>query len=158
MITILVILQILCFSLDRETVNQYNLVAFAVDRGDPALSTSVTVIIDVLDVDDNAPQFVNITNNKLIFHIPENVEVRSKVALIQAVDPDEQPNSAIKYDLDNDPLVQREWYLDPYSGILKNLKKLDYEKKKKYKFLVTASSSNLVKQVLLGFIDRFSMI
>lgn len=42
--------------LDRERTAKYKLKAFAVDRGQPERSTEVTITVDVLDVNDNAPQ------------------------------------------------------------------------------------------------------
>ena len=43
--------------LDRETKAEYTLEIVATDRGSPALSTTVTVEIKVLDVNDNSPVF-----------------------------------------------------------------------------------------------------
>lgn len=44
-------------SLDRERRAGYTLGVVAMDRGSPALSTTVTVEIKVLDVNDNSPVF-----------------------------------------------------------------------------------------------------
>jgi hypothetical protein len=55
--------------LDHERVSQYELLAFAVDRGTPEKSTSVTINIRVRDVNDNAPLFESAEINATI---PEN--------------------------------------------------------------------------------------
>lgn len=43
--------------LDRETREEYTLEVVATDRGSPILSTTVTVEVKVLDVNDNSPVF-----------------------------------------------------------------------------------------------------
>lgn len=43
--------------LDRETKADYTLEVVATDRGSPALSTTATVEVKVLDVNDNSPVF-----------------------------------------------------------------------------------------------------
>ncbi|KAK3521773.1 hypothetical protein QTP70_018306, partial [Hemibagrus guttatus] len=44
-------------ALDREKVSSYRLLVQAFDSGSPAMSTSVTVNIDIADVNDNPPVF-----------------------------------------------------------------------------------------------------
>uniref|UniRef100_W5KN59 FAT atypical cadherin 3 n=1 Tax=Astyanax mexicanus TaxID=7994 RepID=W5KN59_ASTMX len=44
-------------ALDRETVSSYSLSVQAFDSGSPAMSTTVTVNIEIADVNDNAPVF-----------------------------------------------------------------------------------------------------
>ena len=43
--------------LDREKISQYVLIVKSSDRGSPSQSTSVKVIINILDENDNAPRF-----------------------------------------------------------------------------------------------------
>lgn len=43
--------------LDRETRAEHTLEVVATDRGSPALSTTVTVQVQVMDVNDNSPVF-----------------------------------------------------------------------------------------------------
>ena len=47
-------------SLDHEMVSLYTLVIEAWDRGIPQLTDSITVVINVTDVNDNAPEFINL--------------------------------------------------------------------------------------------------
>ena len=58
--------------LDRELQDRYELTIMATDRGVPALSTSVTAMITVIDTNDNAP---NITNTPTEITIPENAPI-----------------------------------------------------------------------------------
>jgi len=43
--------------LDREATERYSLEVEAADGGSPALSTTVTVDVNVMDVNDNSPVF-----------------------------------------------------------------------------------------------------
>ena len=63
--------------MDHETTREYLLTIVATDRGDPPLSNSAIVSINVSDVNDNAPQFSQETYS---VHIPEDVRVGSEVS------------------------------------------------------------------------------
>lgn len=43
--------------LDREATANYSLLVLAVDRGSPSLTSSVTVSVDVINVNDDPPKF-----------------------------------------------------------------------------------------------------
>ncbi|CAL1293860.1 unnamed protein product [Larinioides sclopetarius] len=133
--------------LDRESVSLYALVAYAVDRGSPSLSTSVTITIYVEDVNDNPPRF---ESDKLQLTIPENSPVGSTVGEIKAYDPDEGPNAEIQYsivggpDADSFNLVSR----PGEAAELTTRIELDYESNiKKYSVIVRASSPPLRNDV-----------
>ena len=82
--------------LDRETVPYYELVALAVDRGTPQLSSTVSLTIDIRDINDNPPMF---HAEQLEFFIKENSPIGSLVGVIEAEDPDEGENSKITYSI-----------------------------------------------------------
>nr|XP_002124366.1 cadherin EGF LAG seven-pass G-type receptor 2 isoform X2 [Ciona intestinalis] len=128
--------------LDREHIDKYDLVAFAVDQGTPKLSSSVAITINILDVDDNPPTFKNDT---LYFKVKEDVDIGHVVARIKATDPD-QTTSDIIYDIGHDPEVLRYWKLNPDTGELATVDVLDYERKRNYTFIVSALSNELVSQ------------
>ena len=44
-------------SLDREEKSDYSLVITAVDGGSPRLSSKIDVVVEVLDANDNTPEF-----------------------------------------------------------------------------------------------------
>ncbi|VDK36468.1 unnamed protein product [Anisakis simplex] len=44
-------------SLDYEKITRYELVIKARDQGIPPRSSNITVVLNVIDVNDNAPQF-----------------------------------------------------------------------------------------------------
>ncbi len=62
--------------LDHEHTAAYQLVAYAVDRGTPERSTAVTISVDVIDINDNAPQF---ESSEIHAYIAENSPVGTTV-------------------------------------------------------------------------------
>ncbi|XP_064085068.1 protocadherin-like wing polarity protein stan isoform X1 [Macrobrachium nipponense] len=130
--------------LDRETVAQYGLVALAIDRGSPERSSSVTVLVDVEDINDNPPMF---DTDKIQLYIAENSPKGSTVGEIRAKDPDAGRNAEIQYsiiggtDAESFTMVAH-----PNEGRAELVTRvdLDYESpKKKYKLNVRATSSPL---------------
>ncbi|GIZ04879.1 protocadherin-like wing polarity protein stan [Caerostris extrusa] len=122
-------------------------VAYAVDRGSPALSTSVTITVYVEDVNDNPPRF---ESDKLQLTIAENSPIGSTVGEVKAYDPDEGPNAEIQYsivggpDADSFNLVSR----PGEAAELTTRIELDYESNiKKYSLIVRASSPPLRNDV-----------
>ena len=82
--------------LDRETVPYFELVAVAVDRGTPQLSSTVPIMVDVGDINDNPPMF---EKDQLEFYVKENAPLGSVVGIIEALDPDEGENAIVSYSL-----------------------------------------------------------
>ncbi|XP_032559258.1 protocadherin alpha-2-like [Chiroxiphia lanceolata] len=83
-------------SLDRETLPVHRLLLTASDGGRPSLTGTVELVISVLDVNDNAPQF-----NQSVYKVqlPENTERGTLVITLSATDLDEGTNSDISYSL-----------------------------------------------------------
>ena len=124
--------------LDRENIANYELKAFAVDRGTPRRSTSVIVNIKIDDVNDNGPVFPSQTIYLKIF---ENSPIGTTVDKIMAKDPDEGVNAEVVYsivggeDSDSFHLTSK----DP--AVLTTEIELDYEGgKKEYTIVVRAAS------------------
>ncbi|XP_027767137.1 protocadherin alpha-2-like, partial [Empidonax traillii] len=83
-------------SLDRETIAVHRLLLMASDEGRPSLTGTMELVISVLDVNDNAPQF-----NQSVYKVqlPENTERGTLVIRLSATDLDEGTNSDISYSL-----------------------------------------------------------
>ncbi|XP_032411433.1 protocadherin-20 [Xiphophorus hellerii] len=79
--------------LDREQKSVHKLTVFARDSGVPPLESQASVIIRVLDRNDNAPVF---STPHFIFFIPENAPPFAQVGLIEVEDPDEGENGKIE--------------------------------------------------------------
>lgn len=81
--------------LDRETQNEHCMVLVAVDGGSVPLSAMVSLVVTLLDVDDQCPQFS--PDNPSTVSVPGGVTRGTTVAKVQAIDPDLGSNSQITY-------------------------------------------------------------
>ena len=105
-------------SLDREQIEQYQLTVTASDGGDPPLSSSISVAVSILDVNDNTPQFLQIAYSARLM---ENAQVGTSVTQVSAVDRDSGSNGVVVFSLNpNNPRFS----LDPASGILTTARSL----------------------------------
>ncbi|KAK2161264.1 hypothetical protein LSH36_119g03060 [Paralvinella palmiformis] len=134
--------------LDRERMDHYELIAYAVDRGTPEKSTSIIINIKVNDVNDNAPRF---PAEVIDMYIAENSPVGSTVGTLGAVDPDEGVNAEIQYSilstLDGDDFKLSHRPLDE-TAIITTATELDYEgERKEYLIMVRARSFHLFSDV-----------
>ncbi|GAA6100438.1 cadherin EGF LAG seven-pass G-type receptor 2 isoform X1 [Tachysurus ichikawai] len=138
--------------LDRENTAIYTLQAFAVDKGVPALRTSVDIQVMILDVNDNPPVF---EKDEFDIFVEENSPIGLVVAHISATDPDEGSNAQIMYQIveGNIPEV---FQLDIFTGELVALTDLDYEVRSVYVIVVQATSAPLVSRatVHIRLIDK----
>ncbi|KAG9490953.1 hypothetical protein GDO78_006335 [Eleutherodactylus coqui] len=82
--------------LDREMKDEYEVTIIARDEGSPSLSTSTTLKIDISDVNDNAPRFIQ--SVETIF-INENNPPGSHIYTASASDTDIGQNSFITYSI-----------------------------------------------------------
>lgn len=83
--------------LDAETQNEYHIDVIAQDNGSPSLSTTCQIVVQVLDINDNAPYFILPHQNKV--SIREEQPVGTEVVQVRASDPDQGANGTITYSL-----------------------------------------------------------
>ncbi|XP_034944720.1 protocadherin-like wing polarity protein stan isoform X2 [Chelonus insularis] len=136
--------------LDRESVARYTLKAMAIDHGNPPLSSAVSIIIKIEDVNDSPPSF---KSDKIVLYIPENSPIGSSVGEIYAHDPDEGPNAIVQYSIVGGEDANS-FQLNTRSGenkaVLVTLEEFDYESpKKKFEIFVRATSPPLRSDVLV---------
>ncbi|XP_075469162.1 protocadherin-23 isoform X2 [Ascaphus truei] len=120
--------------LDRETVSTHSLVILATDQGFPPLNSSATVLICILDSNDNPPVFSNME-----YHIgvSENHPVSSVIIMILATDCDIGDNAYITYSIvsGND----RSFFsIDGQNGTVTLAQPLDYEEAMKHTLTLQA--------------------
>lgn len=84
--------------LDREEEPFVVLNVSATDNGVPSMTSYVEVNVTVLDFNDNAPFFVNFTNET---HIQENATLDSFVYKVTALDDDTGPNANVTYSFED---------------------------------------------------------
>ncbi|XP_036060646.1 protocadherin gamma-B5 isoform X15 [Onychomys torridus] len=119
-------------TLDREQQNYYRLVLTALDGGNPPLSGTTELRIQVTDANDNPPVF-----NQEVYrvHLPENVPPGTTVLQVTATDKDEGVNSEISYSFYRDGQV---FSLNSKSGEITTQRLLDFEEIKEYSIVVEA--------------------
>ncbi|XP_056227122.1 protocadherin beta-16-like [Seriola aureovittata] len=123
--------------LDREKLNHLSLILTAVDGGEPQLSGTVQININVLDSNDNAPVF-----SQKIYKstIRENSPTGTQVVIVSASDLDEGSNGKVSYDilnlLDN---VSELFEINRETGEVTLTGNTDFEKKRQYQIHVQAS-------------------
>ncbi|NWX99920.1 CELR3 protein, partial [Nothoprocta ornata] len=72
--------------LDYETIKQYEIQVEASDGGQPSLSTTTLVVVHVLDINDNPPEFDQATYDVFVF---ENIRKGSPIYIFSITDKDE---------------------------------------------------------------------
>lgn len=87
--------------LDRESQANLSFTVIATDSGSPAMSSNITVNINVLDINDNDPEFLG---NNFIFTVQENSANTTIIARMNATDADDGDNGIVTFEfMDNSP-------------------------------------------------------
>uniref|UniRef100_A0A672FZE0 Protocadherin-16 n=1 Tax=Salarias fasciatus TaxID=181472 RepID=A0A672FZE0_SALFA len=123
--------------LDREKTAGYTLTVIAQDRGQPALSSTATVEVAVLDMNDHSPQF---QSSSYTADISEDVPIGSLVLEVKAVDLDSGANSQVMYFLSRGS--QSMFIIDQSTGRIITAALLDRERTASYTFEVYAIDSS----------------
>ena len=110
-------------AVDRETITNFRLEIIAKDKGIPLLqSSTLIVIIDVLDANDNSPKF---TEDSYTRSISETSSNGSFVEEVQAMDADIGVNAKVVYSL----LNGTEYFkIENETGVISTIVELDREK------------------------------
>ncbi|XP_053735575.1 protocadherin-20 [Synchiropus splendidus] len=83
--------------LDRETKDEYRMALVVSDCGLQPLSATATLIVTVIDVNDNCPRFSSDSPRQVT--VSRDSARNAVVARVRATDPDSGPNAAIIYSL-----------------------------------------------------------
>lgn len=119
--------------LDREKQDRYVFTVLARDGGRPSIQSNATVIVTVLDQNDNSPSF---THSEYNFYVPENLPMYGTVGLITVTDADAGGNAAVSLSILND---KGYFIIDPTSGVIKPNITFDREQQSSYTFQVKAA-------------------
>ncbi|XP_078810338.1 protocadherin alpha-8 isoform X42 [Oryzias latipes] len=124
--------------LDREKKSLIPLILTAIDGGTPARSGSMTITINVLDVNDNPPVF---SQNLYKAKVYENAEIGTSIITLNATDLDEGQNAQVFFSfLEIDQEKQKDLFsIDAKTGTVTNVKNIDFEEKNVYEIRVQAS-------------------
>uniref|UniRef100_A0A8C1ZW19 Protocadherin-16 n=1 Tax=Cyprinus carpio TaxID=7962 RepID=A0A8C1ZW19_CYPCA len=140
--------------LDRERKNSYSLKVVVQDHGSPSLSSTATVEISVLDVNDNSPKF---GSSSYTVDVSEDAAVGLLVLDATATDVDEGENGQILYFLSQE--AKGAFTVHPDTGKITTTALLDREKRASYIFQVyavdlsPAAPRNTTAQVTISILD-----
>uniref|UniRef100_A0A673UIK3 Cadherin domain-containing protein n=1 Tax=Suricata suricatta TaxID=37032 RepID=A0A673UIK3_SURSU len=127
--------------LDREQQSSYQLILTAIDGGDPPLSGTTQIQIQVTDANDNAPLFSQDTYR---VSIQENVPWGTFVLQVMATDQDQGVNAEITYAFLNAPTSTSLLFnLNPNTGDITTNGTLDFEETGRYLLSVEAKDGGV---------------
>ena len=125
-------------SLDYTVTNLYNLIVTATDDGNTARSDSVSVVIRVVDVNNNSPVFTSANSAQVL----DSATAGSEFFHVHATDVDTGDAGTIKYSITNDPSLGK-LSLDADTGILSVSGQLDAALEPSYVLTVNASDQGV---------------
>jgi len=136
-------------ALDRETLPEHRLRLVAYDSGVPPLSTSLLVIVNVDDANDNRPVF---DRPEYDVTVPETSEVGTEVAVLRAVDADAEANGRVRYRFSDRGRGRDDFLLDERSGVVVVRRRLDFARQSEYRLGVLAEDDGV------GGLASFAML
>ncbi|XP_034738792.1 protocadherin alpha-3-like [Etheostoma cragini] len=143
--------------LDRETAVSHALVLTALDGGKPPKSGEMNILVNVLDVNDNAPVF---SKDVYSVTLDENAPVGTTVIQVNATDLDDGANGEIVYSFSksmNQNMLNM-FTINPSTGEITVKGLVDYEEKDKYEIEIQGSDKGLApltteKSVIIKIVD-----
>ncbi|KAM9740579.1 protocadherin gamma-A10-like isoform 24-T24 [Menidia menidia] len=144
-------------ALDREVSPQYNITVTCSDEGVPSLSSSITLTLQISDVNDNAPVF---ERSSYEAYILENNTPGLSIFTVKATDADWNQNARVSYILEDSSVngvpVSSYVSVSADSGVIHAVRSFDYEQIKDFQFLVKSQdggspplSSNVSVKILI---------
>ncbi|XP_033990009.1 protocadherin alpha-3-like isoform X6 [Trematomus bernacchii] len=129
-------------SLDRETKGSHSLVLTALDGGKPPKSGTMNIVVNVLDVNDNAPVFYKEVYSVMI---DENAPIGTTVIQVNATDLDEGPNGEVVYSFTNsiNRRLLKIFDINPSTGEITVKSLIDYEEKDMYEIEIQATDKGI---------------
>nr|XP_043888221.1 protocadherin Fat 4 [Solea senegalensis] len=123
-------------SLDRENVPEFTLIVEAAEIDNPLYKDRTTVIIAVLDRNDNPPRFPHI----FLAEVPEDSPVGHTVVKVTSTDDDTSPNAVVNYSI-ADQSDNMAFNIDFTTGYVTVERPLDREMQDHYVLRVNCNDS-----------------
>ena len=140
-------------TLDCEQQSSYNFTLYAVDQGTPSLNHSTTGILNIIDENDNSPEF---TIDPYIVKVSESVRTGSVIMQVVANDLDKGQNRQVVYSVINSQMMQEtgENQLDDFTfleidsstGELRPVTSFNYEREQTVNVTVTATDMGIPRR------------
>ena len=153
--------------LDRERRSQYDLVIGAVDQGSPSNTGVTNLAIEILDENDNKPNFTQSTFYGQVFENEASYTVfvplsnPSDTLYITATDDDISVNAEIEYEIiaSDDFRIRTELISGDYVGVIETSRELDREIQDRYVLTLRAIdggglTSATLPEVVIDVLDR----
>nr|XP_040030025.1 protocadherin-1-like isoform X2 [Gasterosteus aculeatus aculeatus] len=141
--------------LDYERVRDYRIEIVAVDSGNPALSSSNSLKVQVTDMNDNAPVF---SPTLLELDFAEGNQPGDRVLGVTASDADSGTNAELAYSI-VEPAASRLFEIEADTGEIRVRNLLDREERERYEFRVAAADKGVpcktgTATVVINVLDR----
>ncbi|XP_034037717.1 protocadherin alpha-3-like [Thalassophryne amazonica] len=129
--------------LDREETSQYDITIKATDEGKPPLFNTSVVNIQISDVNDNSPLFLQTVIN---MYVKENSPTGTVLETVSATDADTGENAQVSYSLvseNNLVSLSTVVNINSETGEIISLQSFNYEELKTFRFKVQAKDSGV---------------
>ncbi|XP_037763059.1 protocadherin gamma-B5 isoform X10 [Chelonia mydas] len=144
-------------TLDREKIPEYNITVTAADKGTPPLSAQKTILLQISDINDNAPVF---EKPSYTAYVPENNPSGASIFSVKASDRDLDRNARVTYSILSSNLeeVPLSSYIsiNSQTGAIYAQRSFDYEQFREFEMQVKAQdggspplSSNVTVRVFI---------
>ncbi|KAM9849566.1 protocadherin alpha-8-like [Aulostomus maculatus] len=144
-------------ALDREAAGSHSLVLTALDGGKPPRSGDMKILVNVLDINDNAPVF---SKDVYSVMLDENAPLGTTVIQVNATDSDEGANGEVVYSFSNSvsQRLLKIFDMNPATGEITVKGLINYEEKNKYDIEIQASDKGFApltteKSVIIKVVD-----
>lgn len=124
-------------SFDYELRRSHVITVIAFDNGTPSFTSTATVSLNVIDVNDEPPKF---RHRQMTFEIEENLPAGSEVGYIEAFDLDSAPFNKITYHLADASRDFSVFAINRQTGLITTKIALDREVKSVYELIATAEN------------------
>ncbi|XP_036798710.1 protocadherin alpha-8 isoform X9 [Oncorhynchus mykiss] len=122
-------------NIDFEEIPAFEIRAQASDRGQPPMAAHCKVLVEVVDLNDNAPE---ITVTSLLDTVKEDAKVGTAIALVSVLDKDGGKNGVVRCEVKNKvPFKLETNYKNYYSLVVDG--PLDRETASQYNVTITAT-------------------
>ena len=125
--------------LDREFQEKYSFKFCAYEGDDQRRRSCCTeLILHLIDVNDNSPEFTHDQRFPLIVKLSESTSIGTEIVQINATDLDQGLNGQIRYSFSRLTSLEQFFHLNSINGSIRLLQKLDYEKQTNYHLQIQA--------------------
>ncbi|XP_056136488.1 protocadherin alpha-3-like [Lampris incognitus] len=125
--------------IDFEESPAFEIHAQASDKGNPPMSAHCKVLVEVVDVNDNAPE-ISVTS--LLSTVKEDARIGTAIALVSVIDKDGGKNGVVSANIENEAPFKLETNYENYYSLVVN-GRLDRESIARYNVTIVAADEGI---------------